>query len=90
MDAIPVTQDDAKIIERQVESGRYRSAEDVVSAGLHLLQELYSETDGWLRREIPGRLAEYRLDPSSALPLDNAFASIEREFREDTRDRRKK
>lgn len=83
MDTIPVTDDDAKIIEKQVESGRYRSAEDVVSAGLHLLEELSSETDSWLKREIPGRLVAYRQDPSSVVPIGDAFSAIEQEFRND-------
>lgn len=83
MDTIPVTDDDAKIIEKQVESGRYSSAEDVVSAGLHLLEELSSETDSWLKREIPGRLASYRQDPSSAVPIGDAFSAIGQEFRKD-------
>ena len=83
MDTIPVTEDDAKIIEKQVESGRFRTAEDVVSAGLHLLEELSSVTVVWLTREIPNRLAEYRRNPSSTVPMEEVFSAIEQEFRKD-------
>ena len=77
MDSIAVSEEDAKIIERQVESGRYESASDVISAGLRLLEERESETDLWMRREIPRRLAEYDRDPSIGIPLDEAMKRID-------------
>lgn len=77
MDDISVSNDDIRIIEKQVESGRYDSANDVVSAGLRLLEEIQAETELWMRREIPRRMAEYDRDPSIGAPLEQAVARID-------------
>ena len=77
MDDIPVSRDDKRIIETQVESGRYDNASDVISAGLHLLQEIQTETESWMRREIPKRMAEYDRAPSIGIPLDQAIARLD-------------
>lgn len=77
MDDIPVSRDDKRIIETQVESGRYDNASDVISAGLHLLEEIQTETESWMRREIPKRMAEYDRDPSIGIPLDQAIARLD-------------
>jgi antitoxin ParD1/3/4 len=77
MDDIAVSKDDKRIIDKQVESGRYDNASDVVSAGLRLLEEVQSETEAWMRREIPRRTAEYDRDPSIGIPLEQAVTRLD-------------
>ena len=77
MDDIPVSKDDKRIIDEQIESGRFGSASDVVSAGLRLLEEIQTETEAWMRREIPKRMAEYDRDPSIGIPLEQAVARLD-------------
>lgn len=83
MDDMPLSESDAKFVEKQVDSGRYRNASEVVSAGLHLLQEIEAETDSWMRREIPARMANYLRDPSAVIPAEDVFDQIDEMYRED-------
>lgn len=83
MDTISVSAEDTKIIEKQVESGRFESAGEVISASLRLLEDVGSFSDAWMRKEIPTRLADYDRDPSIAVPLAEAFGQIDEMYRRD-------
>jgi antitoxin ParD1/3/4 len=68
-----------KFIKKQLESGRYNNASEVVRAGLRMLEDHEEVREKWLNEEIPGRYAELKHDPSKGVSLDDAFTRLEAE-----------
>lgn len=66
-----------KFIKRQLDTGRYNNASEVVRAGLRMLEDFASSREHWLRSEIPSRLAEMQAAPSMGVPADKVFADLE-------------
>lgn len=76
MASIALSEHYEHFIKRQLQSGRYNNASEVVRAGLRMLEDYEASREKWLREEIPARLAEYRADQSIGVPVDEAFASL--------------
>jgi len=71
-----------KFIRRQLESGRYNNASEVVRAGLRMLEDFEASRERWLREEIPTRMAEMRNDPSQGIPAEQVFDDLEARHRQ--------
>lgn len=71
-----------KFIRRQLDSGRYNNASEVVRAGLRMLEDFEASRERWLREEVPSRAAEMRNDPSIAIPADQVFDALDARHRQ--------
>ncbi len=70
-----------RFIKRQLESGRYNNASEVVRAALRLLEDQEDARERWLTQEIPSRYADLKRDPSAGVTLDEVFDQLEAEHR---------
>ncbi|MGV2112161.1 type II toxin-antitoxin system ParD family antitoxin [Agrobacterium salinitolerans] len=66
-----------KFIKKQLESGRYNNASEVVRAGLRMLEDHEEAREKWLNEEIPNRFEELQRDPSKGVPFETALARFE-------------
>jgi antitoxin ParD1/3/4 len=66
-----------EFIRKQLESGRYNNASEVVRAGLRMLEDYEDARERWLREEIPNRYEEVKRDASKAVTLDAAISRFQ-------------
>jgi putative addiction module CopG family antidote len=71
----------ADMVREKVTSGEYASESEVLRDGLRALQKREAAVERWLRNEVVPAFDEYVADPSSAIPLDEAFDTILAELR---------
>ena len=69
-------------------SGAYASESEVIRDGLRVLQERDEAVERWLRTEVAEAYDEYIADPSSGVPLDEAFDRVIGELRARAKARR--
>ncbi|UVC08528.1 type II toxin-antitoxin system ParD family antitoxin [Rhizobium sp. TH2] len=77
MAAIALERRYEEFIKRQLDTGRFESASEVVQAGLEMLEDFDEAHERWLQDEIPSRMAEIKADPSKGIPVDEVFGELE-------------
>lgn len=63
-------------IEAQLEKGSYRSASDVIVAGLEALREQEAEIETWLREEVAPVYDAMEANPELGIPAKTVFDAI--------------
>ncbi len=63
-------------IDKQVESGTYATASEVVRAGLRALQERDAAIERWLREEVAPAYDAMLEDPTRAQSIEDVFGAI--------------
>ncbi|MBZ9695369.1 MULTISPECIES: type II toxin-antitoxin system ParD family antitoxin [unclassified Mesorhizobium] len=69
-----------QFIKRQLESDRYNNANEVVRAGLRMLEDFEAERQKWLREEIP-HAWRLQQNPTKGIPAETVFSSLEARHR---------
>lgn len=60
-------------IEKQVQSGSYRSISELVTEAIRMKVDDDDTLERWLHLEIPAGHAEYLADPSAAIPAESVM-----------------
>ncbi|MCK3778943.1 type II toxin-antitoxin system ParD family antitoxin [Ensifer sesbaniae] len=66
-----------EFVRKQLESGRYNNASEVVRAGLRMLEDYEEARERWLNEELPTRYQEVLSDPSQAVSASTVRARFE-------------
>ena len=77
MASIALSEHYERFIKKQLESGRYNNASEVVRAGLRLLEDYEDGREKWLRDEVAARFDEINGDLETGVSLDTALSNIE-------------
>jgi antitoxin ParD1/3/4 len=77
MTSIALNEHYEQFIKKQLESGRYNNASEVVRAGLRLLEDYEDTREKWLRDEVVSRFDDLERDSSKAIPAARVFADLE-------------
>jgi antitoxin ParD1/3/4 len=78
MASIALNEHYEQFIKKQLESGRYNNASEVVRAGLRLLEDYEDTREKWLRDEVVSRFDDLERNPSKAIPATSVFADLEK------------
>jgi antitoxin ParD1/3/4 len=77
MKNIALSKDAERFIRKQIESGRFENADEVIDAGLQLLECNEQPLEEWLRNKIPGRYDDLLDGRADGVSIDDAFSRLE-------------
>lgn len=66
-----------EFVQKQLDTGRYNNASEVVRAGLRLLEDHEAARERWLNEEIPARYDELVSNPAKGIPADAVRARFD-------------
>ncbi|WP_313601950.1 type II toxin-antitoxin system ParD family antitoxin [Rhizobium sp.] len=79
---VALGKEDEELVRKQLETGHYADAADVVRAGLKLLED-ESALERWIEEELPARHDAYLKDPSIGVPAKDVRARFEAKRKRD-------
>jgi len=74
--SITLPREMADAIDRKVKSGDYATVSEVVREGIRALLDRDAAVEKWLREEVVKSYDEYKADPSTGVPADQAMHHI--------------
>jgi len=74
--SITLPLDMAELVEGKVQSGAYATVSEVIRDSIRSLIERDATVERWLRDEVVAGDAEYRADPSRAVPAEDILPRI--------------
>ena len=66
-----------EFVQKQLESGRYSNASEVVRAGLRMLEDHEAARERWLNEEIPARFDDLVNNPGMGIPAATVRARFD-------------
>jgi antitoxin ParD1/3/4 len=75
---ITLPADLAERVRDKMQSGRYASENEVIAESLAALEDRETEIENWLANDVKPAFDRWAADPKRSIPLDEAFASLER------------
>lgn len=66
----------------KMRTGRYASESEVIAESLAALDDRETEIENWLIDDVKPALDRWAADPARAVPIEEAFANIERRIAE--------
>ena len=79
---LALSEQDEQVIEKQLATGRFADASDVVRAGLQMLEEIDTRLERWLEEEVVRRAQEAERDPAKLLSADGVYSRLELRHRD--------
>ncbi|HEY9133237.1 MAG TPA: type II toxin-antitoxin system ParD family antitoxin [Dyella sp.] len=76
--SISLPKEQADLVQKLADSGRYASVSAVISDGLRVLQARDAAMEKWLREEVIPAYEELRADPTKGLTTDQARTELAR------------
>jgi putative addiction module CopG family antidote len=76
--SISLPKEQADLVQKLADSGRYASVSAVISDGLRVLQARDAAMEKWLREEVVPAYEELRADPARGLTVEQARAELAR------------
>lgn len=75
-----IAREHAEFLDRQVASGASASQNEVIEAGLAVLEDRQAGIEKWLREEVVPTARAFAANPESGIPADEVFAAIRAKY----------
>jgi Arc/MetJ-type ribon-helix-helix transcriptional regulator len=79
---ITLPADLAARVREKMDTGQYASESELIAESLAVLEDRDAEIEDWLINDVKPAIDRWTADPSRAIPLDEAFANLDRRIAE--------
>lgn len=79
---ITLPADLAARVRDKMDTGQYASESELIAESLAALEDRDAEIESWLINDVKPAIDRWTADPSRAIPLDEAFANLDKRIAE--------